>query len=136
MESFIKTSFTKNNLIKNYFAEVILYGNWLQPIGSIPGNIMQVVVAGIIVVPLAGRLKKRRIYGDGTLVLQIFLNFTFPKKAYGVWSEFHFNCRLFILKKYSFFNISTLSNRAKGSRTIHSPVYFCLSVTSKSTEDC
>lgn len=42
-----------------YFAEVILYGNWIQPFGSIPGNIMQVVIAGIIVVPLAGRLKKR-----------------------------------------------------------------------------
>lgn len=42
-----------------YFVEVILYGNWIQPIGSIPGNVMQVVIAGIIVVPLAGRLKKR-----------------------------------------------------------------------------
>ncbi|PFO09412.1 ECF transporter S component [Bacillus sp. AFS076308] len=42
-----------------YFAEVILYGNWVQPFGSIPGNIMQVVIAGIIVVPLVGRLKKR-----------------------------------------------------------------------------
>ncbi|WP_040203471.1 ECF transporter S component [Neobacillus jeddahensis] len=41
-----------------YFAEVALYGNWIQPIGSIPGNVMQVVIAGIIVVPLAGRLKK------------------------------------------------------------------------------
>ncbi|WP_338754675.1 ECF transporter S component [Bacillus sp. FJAT-52991] len=41
-----------------YFAEVILYGNWIQPFGSIPGNVMQVVLAGIIVLPLAGRLKK------------------------------------------------------------------------------
>ena len=41
-----------------YFAEVILYQNWFVPLGSIPGNIMQVVVAGIIVVPLASRLKK------------------------------------------------------------------------------
>lgn len=41
-----------------YFVEVILYGNWIQPFGSIPGNVMQVVIAGIIVVPLAGRLKK------------------------------------------------------------------------------
>jgi uncharacterized membrane protein len=41
-----------------YFTEVILYGNWIQPFGSIPGNVMQVVIAGIIVVPLAGRLKK------------------------------------------------------------------------------
>jgi uncharacterized membrane protein len=42
-----------------YFAEVLLYGNWIQPFGSVPGNILQIVIAGIIVVPLAGRLKKR-----------------------------------------------------------------------------
>ena len=42
-----------------YFAEVILYGNWIQPFGSIPGNVMQIVLAGIIVVPLAGRVKKQ-----------------------------------------------------------------------------
>ncbi|MGG4263932.1 ECF transporter S component [Peribacillus simplex] len=42
-----------------YFAEVILYGNWILPLGSILGNVMQVVLAGIIVVPLVGRLKKR-----------------------------------------------------------------------------
>ncbi|WP_066255782.1 ECF transporter S component [Neobacillus drentensis] len=42
-----------------YFTEVILYGNWIQPFGSVPGNIMQVVIAGIVVIPLVGRLKKR-----------------------------------------------------------------------------
>lgn len=42
-----------------YFAEGILYGNWIQPIGSIPGNVLQVVIAGIIVIPLIGRLNKR-----------------------------------------------------------------------------
>jgi uncharacterized membrane protein len=42
-----------------YFSEVLLYGNWIQPFGSIPGNIMQVAIAGIIVIPLVGRLKKR-----------------------------------------------------------------------------
>ncbi|KMY52929.1 membrane protein [Bacillus sp. FJAT-27231] len=41
-----------------YFAEVILYANWVQPFGSIPGNVMQVVIAGIIVLPIAGRLKR------------------------------------------------------------------------------
>ncbi|MDF2682690.1 MAG: conserved hypothetical rane protein [Brevibacillus sp.] len=45
-------------IVGYYFVEVILYGNWIQPFGSIPGNVLQVVVAGIIVVPLAGRLKK------------------------------------------------------------------------------
>lgn len=42
-----------------YFAEVLLYGNWIQPFGSIPGNVLQVVIAGIIVVPLVARLKRR-----------------------------------------------------------------------------
>lgn len=41
-----------------YFAEVILYGNWILPFGSIPGNVMQVVLAGIVVVPIASRLRK------------------------------------------------------------------------------
>jgi len=45
-------------IVGYYFTEVILYGNWLMPFGSIPGNILQVVVAGIIVLPLAERLKK------------------------------------------------------------------------------
>ncbi|MBS4172181.1 ECF transporter S component [Bacillus sp. FJAT-49736] len=46
-------------IVGYYFTEVILYGNWIQPFGSIPGNVMQVVLAGIIVVPLAGRIKKQ-----------------------------------------------------------------------------
>lgn len=45
-------------IVGYYFVEVILYSNWIQPFGSIPGNFLQVVVAGIIVLPLAGRLKK------------------------------------------------------------------------------
>lgn len=48
-------------IVGYYFAEVILYGNWIQPLGSIPGNIMQVVIAGLIVVPLVGRIKKRAL---------------------------------------------------------------------------
>ncbi|MED4224766.1 ECF transporter S component [Neobacillus cucumis] len=46
-------------IVGYYFAEVILYGNWIQPFGSVPGNFLQVAVAGIIVVPLVGRIKKR-----------------------------------------------------------------------------
>lgn len=45
-------------IVGYYFAEVILYGNWIAPLGSIPGNIIQVVVAGVIVLPFAGRLTK------------------------------------------------------------------------------
>lgn len=45
-------------IVGYYFAEVILYHNWIVPLGSIPGNVMQVVVAGIIVLPFAERLRK------------------------------------------------------------------------------
>lgn len=41
-----------------YIAEVILYGNIYVPFTSIPGNIIQVGVAGIIVLPISVRLKK------------------------------------------------------------------------------
>ena len=44
-------------IVGYYFTEVILYGNWIAPFGSIPGNIVQVAVAGIIVIPFAGKLK-------------------------------------------------------------------------------
>ncbi len=45
-------------IVGYYFAEVILYHNWVVPLGSIPGNVMQVVIAGIIVLPFAERLRK------------------------------------------------------------------------------
>src|SRR4051794_26518527 len=48
-------------IVGYYFAEVILYHNWIVPLGSIPGNVMQVVIAGIIVVTLVGRLKNRAV---------------------------------------------------------------------------
>ena len=41
-----------------YFAEVILYGNWMTPIGSIPGNIIQVGVAGVVALLCINPLKK------------------------------------------------------------------------------
>ena len=41
-----------------YIAEVILYGNWIAPFGSIPGNIVQVGVAGIIVLLVIQQLRK------------------------------------------------------------------------------
>ena len=40
-------------IVGYYFAEVILYGNWILPFGSIPGNIVQVGVAGIIVLAVS-----------------------------------------------------------------------------------
>ena len=45
-------------IVGYYFAEVILYGNWILPFGSIPGNIVQVGVAGIIVLVFIQKLRQ------------------------------------------------------------------------------
>lgn len=44
-----------------YLTEVILYGNWISPVTSIPGNIIQIVVGSVIGIPVALVLKKRNI---------------------------------------------------------------------------
>ena len=41
-----------------YITEVILYGNWLSPMASIPGDITQIIMALIIGIPMAKILKK------------------------------------------------------------------------------
>lgn len=41
-----------------YVAEALIYGNWVQPVLSIPGNLLQIGVAAVIVLPIAGSLKK------------------------------------------------------------------------------
>lgn len=41
-----------------YVAEGIIYGNWAAPMTSIPGNLVQIGVAGVIAVPLILVLKK------------------------------------------------------------------------------
>ncbi len=45
-------------IVGYYFAEVILYGNWILPFSSIPGNIVQVGVAGIIVLVFIQKLRQ------------------------------------------------------------------------------
>lgn len=45
-------------IVGYYIAEVILYGNLVAPVASIPGNVVQVVTAGVIVVPVAVALRK------------------------------------------------------------------------------
>lgn len=45
-------------IVGYYIAEVILYGNWVAPVTSIPGNIVQVVTAMIIVMIVIVPLKK------------------------------------------------------------------------------
>ena len=41
-----------------YVAEALIYGNWVQPVLSSPGNLLQIGVAAVIVLPIAGSLKK------------------------------------------------------------------------------
>lgn len=41
-----------------YIAEVILYGNWAAPVASIPGNLVQIGVAAVIVLIIIEPLKK------------------------------------------------------------------------------
>ena len=40
-----------------YIAESFIYGNWVAPVTSIPGNLVQIGVAAIIVIPIAERLR-------------------------------------------------------------------------------
>lgn len=40
-----------------YIAEGILYGSFIAPVSSIPGNVVQVCVAAVIVIPVSVRLK-------------------------------------------------------------------------------
>lgn len=41
-----------------YLAEVILYGNWLTPLGSIPGNTLQVGFAAAVVLLLLPQIRR------------------------------------------------------------------------------
>lgn len=41
-----------------YIAEVVIYGNWVAPVTSIPGNLVQIGVAGVISVPVILVLQK------------------------------------------------------------------------------
>lgn len=41
-----------------YLAEGIIYGNWIAPLASVPGNIVQIGVAAVIVLPFVGRIRK------------------------------------------------------------------------------
>ena len=41
-----------------YIAEGFIYGNWAAPVASIPGNLVQIGVAAVIVLLVIGRLQK------------------------------------------------------------------------------
>ena len=36
-----------------YIAEGFIYGNWVAPVTSIPGNLVQIGVAAVLVLPIA-----------------------------------------------------------------------------------
>lgn len=42
-----------------YGAEGIIYGNWLAPMASVPGNLVQIGIASVVALPVASKLKKR-----------------------------------------------------------------------------
>lgn len=44
-----------------YVSEVILYGNWITPLTSIPGDITQVVLGAILGMPIISILKGRKL---------------------------------------------------------------------------
>lgn len=48
-----------------YGAEGIIYGNWLAPMTSIPGNLVQIGVASVIVLPVVLKLRKHRAFLPG-----------------------------------------------------------------------
>lgn len=48
-------------LVGYYFTEVFLYGNWVAPFTSIPGNITQIVIGGLVGLPLVIALKKTKV---------------------------------------------------------------------------
>ena len=41
-----------------YIAEAIIYGNWIIPVSSIPGNLVQVFTAAVLVLPVVQKLRK------------------------------------------------------------------------------
>ncbi|EIW19567.1 MULTISPECIES: ECF transporter S component [Pelosinus] len=41
-----------------YGAEGIIYGNWLVPMASIPGNLVQIGLASVVVLPIVAKLRK------------------------------------------------------------------------------
>lgn len=45
-------------IVGYYIVEGLIYGNWVQPVASIPGNLLQIGVAAVVVLPIVGVLKK------------------------------------------------------------------------------
>ena len=48
-------------IIGYYFTEVFLYGSWVTPFTSIPGNMTQIVIGALVGLPLVVALKKTKV---------------------------------------------------------------------------
>ncbi|MEG0472162.1 MAG: ECF transporter S component, partial [Solibacillus sp.] len=49
-------------LLGYYICELVLYGNWVMPLASIPGNLVQNVVGMAIAIPVCLALKKLPLF--------------------------------------------------------------------------
>ncbi len=48
-----------------YSVEGLLYGNWIAPIGSIPGNMTQIVIGWVVALPLSLSLRQTKLVKGG-----------------------------------------------------------------------
>lgn len=49
-------------LVVYYLYESIIFGNWIVPLGSIPGNLIQIAVGMIVAIPVCIVLKKTPLF--------------------------------------------------------------------------
>ncbi|WZL74553.1 ECF transporter S component [Clostridiaceae bacterium 35-E11] len=49
-------------LIGYYITEGVLYGNWIAPMTSVPGNVIQIVMGAVLGLPLVSALKKTKVF--------------------------------------------------------------------------
>jgi uncharacterized membrane protein len=49
-------------LLGYYMTEGLLYGNWIAPMTSVPGNIIQIVMGAVLGLPLVSALKKTKVF--------------------------------------------------------------------------
>ncbi|MEW9124394.1 MAG: ECF transporter S component [Thermotaleaceae bacterium] len=45
-----------------YITEGVLYGNWIAPVTSIPGNVLQILMGILLGLPLAAALKRTKLF--------------------------------------------------------------------------
>lgn len=45
-----------------YVTEVVLYGNWISPVTSIPGNVVQIIAGAVLGLPIITTIKKTKLF--------------------------------------------------------------------------